>query len=317
MRRSPGQGRIGADHMALLRFHLLGSSPDPRVVGQDRQAGTVSYLSGADGSAWRRGIPTYAQVLYTRGYPGVGLRYYGTQGQLEYDFRLAPRADAGIIRQRVSGTRSMRVASNGDLILDVIGGGVVRWARPVAYQPTASGRRLPVAVRYALSDAHTFGFALGRYDQARPLVIDPVLSYSTFFGVNDSITGIALDRSGAAYITGYTYATIITDTRMMQLNRVPTNCPVGSTNPCPDAFVAKVSPSGENILYSTYLGGSAADVATSIAVDNSGSAYVAGYTNSLDFPVTAHAFQRTNHGGNDAFISKARPWPRPLPPTLL
>jgi len=305
--RSPGQERIGTDRTALLRFHLLGSTPDPRVVGQDRQPGTVSYLSGSDGRAWRRGVPTYAQVLYPQVYPGVGLRYYGTQGQLEYDFRLAPRADASIIRQQVSGTRSMRVASNGDLILDVASGGVVHWARPVAYQPTAGGRRLPVAVRYALSDAHTFGFALGHYNRALPLVIDPVLSYSTFFGVNDNITGIALDRSGAAYITGYTYATIITDTRMMQLNRVPTNCPVGSTNPCPDAFVAKVSPSGEHILYSTYLGGSAADVATSIAVDNSGSAYVAGYTNSLDFPVTAHAFQRTNHGGNDAFISKLSP----------
>ena len=181
--------------------------------------------------------------------------------------------------------------------------GEVRWAHPVAYQ-IVRGQRVAVQAVYRLLDARTIGFSLGRYNRALPLVIDPVLSYSSFFGYGDDITGIALDHSGNTYVTGYTVATIITNTHMLQMNRVPTTCPAGSANPCPDAFIAKISADSHRLVYTTFLGGNASDQANGIAVDGNGDAYIAGSTNSSDFPVTSHAFQKANHGGNDAFIAK-------------
>ncbi len=299
---------------AVLRFHLLGANPQARVTGDARQQGTVNYFGGTDQRTWQRGAPTYGQVDYSGIYQGVNLRYYGTQNRLEYDFRVAAHADPAQIRQGVGGARALRLAANGDLSLAVAGGRVINWARPVAYQIARDGRRVSVDVRYRLLGYDAFGFALGRYDHARPLVIDPVLSYSTFFGYSNAVTGVALDSSGNTYITGYTNATIITSTQMLQLGRVPTNCPSGSSNPCADAFVAKLSADNHQLVYSTFVGGGGQDVATGIAVDGQGDAYVAGYTNSglttpslmtmPAFPVTDHAFQKVNHGGNDAFIFK-------------
>jgi len=190
---------------------------------------------------------------------------------------------------RAWAARALRLAANGDLSLAVAGDRVINWARPVAYQIARDGRRVSVDVRYRLLGYDAFGFALGRYNHVRPLVIDPVLSYSTFFGYNDAVTGVALDSSGNTYIAGYTNAAIITSTRMLQLAHAP-----GLT---PDAFVAKLSADNHRLVYSTFVGGGGQDVATGIAVDGQGNAYVAGYTNSglavtqPPFPVTDHAFQ--------------------------
>ena len=295
---------------AVLRFHLLGANPRARVTGAARQSGTVNYFGGTDQRAWQRGVPTYGQVDYSGIYRGVDLRYYGTQNRLEYDFRVAAHADPAQIRQGVGGARALRLDANGDLSLAVAGGRALRWARPVAYQIARDGRRVGVDVRYQLLGHDAFGFAPGRYDRARPLVIDPVLSYSTFFGYNDAVTGVALDSSGNTYIAGYTNAAIITSTQMLQLAHAP-----GLT---PDAFVAKLSADNHQLVYSTFVGGGGQDVATGIAIDGQGDAYVAGYTNSglvatqPPFPVTDHAFQKVNHGGNDAFIFKLSPNGRAL-----
>ena len=298
-----------AARASALRVSLMGASTSARLAGVDRQQGTVNYFTGKP-SSWRSGVPTFGGVEVRQAYRGVTLHYYGTQGRVEYDVRVAAGASAAPVRERISGARSVRLERNGDLRL-AVASGAVTWARPVAYQ-VVRGRRVAVRAAYRLLDARTIGFALGHYNHALPLVIDPVLSYASFFGYGDDITGIALDRSGNTYITGYTVATIITDTHMLQMNRVPTMCPVTSQNPCPDAFVAKISADNHRLVYATFLGGSAADQANGIAVDAAGTAYIAGNTTSLDFPVTSHAFQKKNRGGNDAFIAKLSPDGRAL-----
>jgi hypothetical protein len=127
------------------------------------------------------------------------------------------------------------------------------------------------------------------------------LIYSTYLGgkSDDAATGIAVDSSGNAYITGNTASTNFPTMNAFQ----PRNH--GGYNGW-DAFVAKLNASGSGLLYSTYLGGSAdeTDNYFAIAADNSGNAYVSGYTPSTDFPTTPGAYQTTFTGGDDGFVTK-------------
>jgi hypothetical protein len=126
--------------------------------------------------------------------------------------------------------------------------------------------------------------------------IDPTgstLRYSTYLGgsSDDYGNGIAVDSTGDAYVTGYTFSTNFPTFKPLQ----PTNHGIG------DAFVAAIDPTGTTLLYSTYLGGSDYDYGFGIAVDSAGDAYVTGYTWSANFP-TSNPLQPTNHGWADAFV---------------
>jgi hypothetical protein len=122
------------------------------------------------------------------------------------------------------------------------------------------------------------------------------LAYSTFLGGSalDLCTGIAVDASGNAYVTGSTYSSNFPVVGPLQ------NSLLGTGN----AFISKVNAAGSGLVYSTYLGGSAIDNATAIAVDSSGEAYVTGDTASIDFPTTPGVFQKGLNGQYNVFVSK-------------
>lgn len=293
-------GAVAAD---ALRMTLLGANPE-RSVGVDQLPGAVSYLIGSDPAKWRPSIPTYAKVLARDIYPGVDLVYYGNQRQLEYDFIVAPGADPASIRLAFHGlasgaTRpSFALDGNGDLTLRMPDGDV-RLKRPVAYQEDADGQRHPVSAAFAIApdaaEAWHVGFRVGPYDRNRPLVIDPVLSYSTYLGGLDADGGMAIAvRNGEAYVTGYTDS----------LNFPPAGGALPN-QPGQDAFVAKLNASGSGLAYATYLGGNGEDAGMGIAVDSAGQAYVTGYTDSTDFPtVPAASPLFGNQGGRDAFVTQ-------------
>ncbi|HEY0174282.1 MAG TPA: SBBP repeat-containing protein [Pyrinomonadaceae bacterium] len=280
-----------------LRLSLEGANRSPAAEGLEPLRGDSNYFVGRDARAWRTNVPAYARVRYAEVYKGVDLIYYGAQGRLEYDFRLAPGADPRPIRLRFDGARSARVEENGDLVLSTEGG-EVRQHKPVAYQ-LIGGERREVAAGYSRTKDGRFGFALGVYDRSLPLVIDPVIVYSTYLGGSgaDQGLGVAVDSSGSAYVTGSTASA---------------NFPVaGGAQPAhgglDDAFVLKLDPSGTSIVYATYIGGAREDFGQAVAVGSDGSAYVAGRTFSTNFPVTAGALQTANAGGYDAFAAKLSP----------
>lgn len=197
--------RRGDAAPALVRVRLLGANADMRISGRHRQHGTVNYIKGNDPRHWRQGIPVYAQVAYTSVYPGVDMVYHGHADQLEYDFTVAPNADPGAIRMAFSGVDDMRLDGAGRLHL-VTGRGEVIQQAPVAYQMIGGVRR-PVSTRYVIRDARQVGFAVSGYDTHRPLIIDPVLSFSTYFGGGGDDRGWAIARDasdGSIYVTGRT-----------------------------------------------------------------------------------------------------------------
>jgi hypothetical protein len=273
---------------SVLRMQLVGGNPGARAVGTNALPGKANYLVGSDPAKWRTNVPTYGRVEYQRVYPGVDMVYYGNQQELEYDFVLAPGADPGAIALGFQGADRPRIASNGDLVLSV-GGRGGRQLAPYAYQEV-DGVRRQVSSRYALGERGRVRFELGAYDHTRPLVIDPVISYSTYIGGSqqDLGRGIAVDRSGNVYVTGGTGSA----------NFPKRNAYQSTFGGVFDVFVLKLNPTGTGIIYSTYLGGSEDEVGNGIAVDQYGRAYVTGITISQNFPVSSGAFDRTPGGGN-------------------
>jgi hypothetical protein len=296
--RATGDGTATPD-AAVLRSRFVGANPQPQVVGVDQLASTSNYLIGNDPSQWQTNIANFGRVEYHNLYPGVDLVFYGNQRQLEYDYVVAPGTDPGVIKLAIDGTESMTLDDQGDLVLHTSGGDVLEHA-PVVYQDSG-GVRQPVSGQFVLEGDGQVGFALGAYDHSQPLIIDPVLSYSTYLGGagEDDGYGIAVDAAGNAYLTGNTGSTNFPTTADAVQTSFGGNA---------DAFVAKLNPTGTALVYSTYLGGSGGDFSYGIAVDGSGNAYVTGQTNSANFPTTSGAFQRTYGGGNtDAFVAKLNP----------
>ncbi|RMD79932.1 MAG: hypothetical protein D6809_02435, partial [Gammaproteobacteria bacterium] len=261
--------------------------------------GRVHFLKGADPRRWITGVPTYREVWYREVYPGIDLRLYGRGGRLEYDLVVAPGADPRRVVLRYRGALGLARAEDGGLRLRLPGGWLAL-RPPVAYQEGPDGARRPVPVRWRVLAAGpdpAYGFAVGPYDPSRPLVIDPVLVYSTYLGgsADDHAHGIAVDASGNAYVAG--------ETRSVDFP-VTAGAVQGTASWDEDAFVAKLDPTGSTLLYATYLGGSGHDEAYGIAVDAGGRVYVSGETRSNDFPVTAGAFQTARGGNADAFVAE-------------
>ncbi len=301
---SIGEGRLikdprtrAASKYAVVRIRLERANRNPQIAANDKLPGKSSYFIGNDPRKWRANISTYAQVRYRGVYPGVDLIYYGNQRQLEYDFIAGPGADPKRIALTFAGAKRSRLDPHGNLVVDLGGAQVIQRA-PLIYQEIGGVRR-PVAGGYQLRGANTVGFKLGRYNHARPLIIDPALLYSTYLGGSVDAGafgfGIILDSSNNAYVTGGTFAADF-----------PASAGAFQTTfaGVSDAFVAKLNSSGTAILYSTYLGGGGYDVGYGIELDASNNAYVVGYTESADFPTSAGALQSTFGGVSDAFVSK-------------
>ena len=282
-----------AGRREVVGLRLTGSAP-ARPVPHGRLPGVVNDLRGDDPARWRTGIPTFRRVEYRSVYPGVDVLWHGNSSQLEYDFHVAPRADPERIRLRVSGADALRVAANGDLVIRA-GEATVRQRAPVAYQPSGAGRR---AVRADFRvDGRSVWFELGSYDRTRSLVIDPlVLNYSTYLGGGGSDGGaeIAVDSAGAAYIAGRTDS-VDFDT----VNQIEGDSDIQ------DAFVAKLAPGGNSLVYSTYLGGSGNDAAQGLAVGGDGAAYITGVTTSTDFDTVSPI--EGDSGAQDVFVAKVAP----------
>ena len=274
--------------MSTLRMGLAGANTAAAVAGQEPLPGVVNYFRGSDPSKWTANVQTFSRVSYTGVYPGIDLVYYGNQRQLEYDFVVAPGADAKKIALNFSGA-TPSLDADGNLVL-VDRENSTSFHKPVVYQMTGA-TRVAVAGAYELKGQQVH-FTLGAYDHSKPLVIDPVLSYGTFLGGNLDDRGFAIqaDAAGNAYIAGDT----------VSLN-FPLMNPIQSTNHNGSngwvVFVTKLNPAGSAVIYSTFLGGVADSHALGLAIDSTGSAYVAGYTSAGDFPVTAGAFQVVCGGG--------------------
>lgn len=299
-----------------LKMKFIGANRRARVIGEDQLAARTNYFIGNDASRWQTGVANYAQVRVEHAYRGIDVIYYGSGQQLEYDFRVAPGADFKAIHLRFTGARRVCLDGTGDLLIETRVC-TLRHRKPNAYQQI-NGARKEIDANYVLDGRNGARFALGSYDKSLPVVIDPVLAYSSFFGGegDDAINGVALDSSGNVYVTGTTDSSDLPTTPGSFQQHAQLASELG--------FIAKFDLTNNALIYSTYIGGSKGTgfVQThcnAIAVDSLGNAYVTGRTNATDFPITPGAFRRLlQAGARTRLLPKStRPAARsPIPPTL-
>jgi uncharacterized repeat protein (TIGR01451 family) len=270
------------------------------VQGVDALPGHRNYILGNDRNSWHTEVATFRKVRYAGLYQGIDLAVYGSQNEFEYDFVVKPGADPRVIRLQIDRTTRARISAAGDLVLKRGQVELVQ-RKPRIYQDIAGERRL-IEGRYSLSRGREIGFQIDAYDRTEPLVIDPTLVYSTYLGGggDDSGSSLAIDNSGNVYVTGTTASV-----------NFPTKAPAFANNKgLADIFVTKIDPTGANIIYSTYIGGSGLDRADGIAVDASGNAFLVGRVDSTstDFPTTAGSVGPAYRGGDfDGFVLKLNP----------
>ena len=287
-----GNGTAG---VAIREF--LSAKEGVTPVGIEPSATRVSYFIGNDPEKWRSGLTTYNAVALGDVCAGTTLSLKAYGSNVEKIFTVEPGANPEAIKVRVEGAAdALSVNESGELEL-ATEVGVVRFTKPVAFQVSADGTRADVAVAYTVYDRKTYGFSVGDYDSARPLVIDPLLA-STFIGgsgTEDVINDLALDSSGNVYVTGYTAS-----------SDYPTTSGAYDTsfNGIYDGFVSKLDSDLSSLLASTYIGGSSIDVGYGIALDSSGNAHVTGETYSSDYPTSEGAYDTDHNGDYDVFVSK-------------
>jgi hypothetical protein len=281
----------------LLRWEFVEANPEARLAGAERLPGQVSYFVGSDASRWQRSLPRYAGVHYAALYPGIDLHYRGAGAQLKGTFVVAAGADPNRIRWRYTSAAGVWIGKHGELHVELVTGEYVTEQAPRAWQ-AINGRQAPVAVRYRLQPDGTVGFAVGDYQPRAPLVIDPLLTYSSFLGGGgwDSIQNLTVGPDGSMYLTGSTGS-----------SNFPLRDPIQPAHAgAYDVFVSKLNPTGSQLVFSTYLGGYSWEAGYAIGVDAAGNVYLTGVTLSPDFPIV-NAWQPTFGGVDDAFVAALNP----------
>ncbi len=276
---------LGFDE-AVVRTRLIGASTS-EVRGLDPMEGVSHYYIGSDPAQWHTSVPHFGRVQLRQVYPGVDLVYYPGKGSLEYDFVLSPGADPGQVKLGFTGADSVEIQGNGDLLLRTRLGNIYH-RKPLVYQ-NVDGRRVTVEARYRVHK-ETVGFDLGDYRAELPLIIDPIVNYSSYIGGSgsDAVADVATDGTNA-YVVGTTGSA---------------NFPPGSIQGTSDAFVARINSAGTALTWAVYLGGASTETGTGIVYSTSGNVFVTGTTKSTTLPATTGAAQTTNRGFDEAFVAK-------------
>lgn len=276
-------------HGHTLRIRFPGADRGATLAGEGALEGRMNYLLGGQPERWKRDLPTYQKIHYHGLYPGIDMMYSGAGHRIKSEFLISPGASPSRIRMQFLDAQRITVDTDGSLVVESHGI-EYREAPPATFQ-----QHVEIPSSYRIVDANTVGFEVGSYDPQLPLLIDPVLSYATYLGGSgaSAITGLAVDGTGNMFVTGWTEA----------LN-FPINTAFQAANQGGvDAFVVKLNPAGNALIYATYIGGRGDDRAAAIAVDTAGEALITGSTSSTNFPLL-NSLRANLGGGRDAFFVK-------------
>ncbi len=303
-RKMSPDGKSQTERADVLKMSLAGANESTIVEGLEALPGRTNYFMGNDPAKWQSEVPTYKKVKYSGVYEGIDLVYYGNQQQLEYDFVVAPHADPGVIALSYENASDLKVDKRGDLLVRV-GKHDIRQHAPVTYQEV-DGVRNVIESKYVVrrnnsASKREVGIAIGEYDSNKPLIIDPVIVFSTYLGGSagddlftiEAAFTILTDASGNIYVGGITPSPDFPTLSAQQ----------PGTAGGYDAFITKFNPTGTALLYSSFFGGSDEDRIISMSLGPSNELFVGGLTWSTNFPMMT-AFQTTNRGLNDAYIAR-------------
>ncbi len=281
----------GRGTSTVLNMRLLGANAGSALTGSGPTETAVNYFVGNDPAQWTRDVPTFSRLRKRDVYPGIDMVYRGTRGELEYDFIVSPGADPSDIRMRLDGPDRVRL-DQGSLVAEFGDRKLVQ--HPPSIYQKIDGERQAVDGSFLITDDGEVRFDIGTYEADLPLVIDPIVSYSTYLGgsANDTPIGLAVDAEGNTYIAGTTASIDFPGADLASVD-------AGAGD---DAFLAKISADGSSIVFATYMGGESLDAARAVTLGETGRIFVTGATDSPDFPVVG-SLQAESNGFFDVFVS--------------
>ena len=266
-----GAATSGGAPLRIAFAHANPSLPE----GVDVQSSHTNYLLGNDSLKWRVGVANYGRVAYKNLFPGIDAYFYGSGHNLEHDFVVAPKADYRSIRLHFSPGSRLKVDNAGALHVATVAE-EFELHRPYVYQVEGTSKRVRTGSFELFADGEV-GFSIGAYDRTRPLVIDPILTFSTYVAaVPGSGTLVATDAAGDTYVAGISSSTFPTTPGAYSCSGCGTSGAI--------TFISKISPDGTKLLYSTILGGNGFAQPTGLSIDSRGNILVSGWTDASNFP---------------------------------
>lgn len=305
------------NRQSVITMRLVGANSSAQLEGLDRLPGISNYFIGSDPTKWRSNVPHYGKVRYRGIYPGIDLVYYGNPSRLEFDFVVQPGAEPAAIQLSFEGSDMIQDETDGSLVVQRLGA-EMSLRKPVIYQSDGRSKR-EIQGRYAALGKGQVSFEVKDRDMSKLLVIDPEIQYFRILGgqATDLGSAIAVDPTGSIYVTGITNSADFPSTAgAFQAELKPGQCGGVDAYQCFDQFVTKLSPDSKTLVYSTFIGGTGSDTSSiassSIAVNGAGEVFLAGSTESTDFPVTPGALKTSFAGGICGRLGSGQ---RPIPCT--
>ncbi len=285
-RRDSGSSDVSKICVASLGF-VNGKDKSVKSIVpvlEEKAEGKVNFLIGKREN-WHTNISIYKKLVYKNVWNGIDVEYLGYMDKLEYIVIVNEGADPKNILMRLGGDNIV-LDKEGNVVI-YFGTNKFLMTKPYAYQ-IINGVKKEVCVSYKILDNNTFSFFIGEYNPDYKLIIDPILTWSSFLGGTGTgytkAFDVFVDSEGFVYLTGYTLSSAFPVTSDAFQERL--NFYNGYSRNYSDAFIMKISPDLSELVYSTYFGGRYDDYAKRIVVDDSGSIYIAGHTYSGDFPLT-------------------------------
>lgn len=288
---------------SAYKVSFIGCNTSPKVDGLDPYRHFYNYFLSHDRSKWASHVPVYAQLQYTDLYPGISMLVRQQEHNLKYDLIVSPNTDPSVIRMSFDGVSSISLMA-GALVVNNFYSRIVELA-PFAYQ-LVDGDTIKVPCSFSLKK-NVVTFDVGSYRKDLPLIIDPVVVFSSFSGSTSDNWGYTAtyDARGNLYGGGIDFGTGYPTT--LGAYQVDFCDSVG--NGVTDVAISKFDSSGSFLHYATYLGGSFVDIPHSLYVNDNNELYVFGTTGSPNFPVTPNAYDTSFNGGPSVTLSTTLSFP--------
>lgn len=278
----------------LIRINFENSDKFSNSSDLKRSSWRLNYFIGDDPTRWKTDVYGVEEITFHEIYSKIDLALKFQDDVPRYDFIVKPGGDVNQIKISFDGADV--VGTDGKNIRLLTRFGELINGNLLAYQ-MENGVLTEVECKFVQISSNQFFLEVGEYDKSKELIIDPIVMQSYYGGnANDEFVDVVEVTTGILIATGWTESTNFPTT--------PGTYDV-SYNDARDVFVSKfdVTGSKRELIFSTFLGGGGMDYPVGLSVDENGSIYVAGSTNSADFPLYQSIGTSIN-GGYDIFVTK-------------
>lgn len=285
----------------VFDIRMLNSSKPTSIEYVEAAPYYLNFYLGSNEDNWKNKVSPCGKIIVSNVYPKIDWVIYIKNDQIEFDWILHRGANPNLIKLGFKGMDTILSANNNIQLCSKNGNFTLN--QPNTYQLKSKTKKRTIKSRYKKLSYNMFGFEIGNYDSLKPLIIDPILVFSTYSGSQADNFGFTAtyDTSGNLYAGGIVDANIrnypVTTGAFQTVFGGSNNGADPVSLPC-DISISKYSPDGKKLIFATYLGGNNDDYPHSIGTDIHNNLLLLGSTLSEDFPIHADSFVQNSYQGN-------------------